>query len=458
MAKMWTGVTAGKTDPLADDFNSSIRFDKRMARQDITGSIAHAAMLASKGIITEAEGDALAEGLAGILEDLQTGKLTIDESCEDIHMFVEQVLTERIGETGKKLHTARSRNDQVALDLRMTLRDENDEISGLIRKLLKVLADTAEKHKESIMPGYTHLQRAQPVSFGHHLMAYAMMLLRDLERLKDCRKRTNVSPIGCCALAGTTYETDRQMEAGLLGFEGIAMNSMDGVSDRDFAVEMLSTLAILMMHLSRLSEELILWASWEFRFISLSDAYTTGSSIMPQKRNADMAELIRGKTGRVYGELMGLLTTLKGLPLAYNKDMQEDKEGVFDACDTVKMCLKVLTPMLESMQVNTGNMLLAAQKGFINATDLADYLVKKGMPFRTAYKISGQIVRHCMETGQVLETLPPESYREFSELFDDDVYAAIDLKACMEKRISEGGTSASSVEKQIALVRKEIGE
>ena len=458
MAKMWTGVTAGKTDPLADDFNSSIRFDKRMARQDITGSIAHAAMLASKGIITEAEGDALAAGLAEILEDLQTGKLTIDESCEDIHMFVEQVLTERIGETGKKLHTARSRNDQVALDLRMTLRDENDEISGLIRKLLKVLADTAEKHKESIMPGYTHLQRAQPVSFGHHLMAYAMMLLRDLERLKDCRKRTNVSPIGCCALAGTTYETDRQMEAGLLGFEGIAMNSMDGVSDRDFAVEMLSTLAILMMHLSRLSEELILWASWEFRFISLSDAYTTGSSIMPQKRNADMAELIRGKTGRVYGELMGLLTTLKGLPLTYNKDMQEDKEGVFDACDTVKMCLKVLTPMLESMQVNIGNMLLAAQKGFINATDLADYLVKKGMPFRTAYKISGQIVRHCMETGQVLETLPPESYREFSELFDDDVYAAIDLKACMEKRISEGGTSASSVEKQIALVRKEIGE
>ena len=458
MAKMWTGVTAGKTDPLADDFNSSIRFDKRMARQDITGSIAHAAMLASKGIITEAEGDALAEGLAGILEDLQTGKLTIDESCEDIHMFVEQVLTERIGETGKKLHTARSRNDQVALDLRMTLRDENDEISGLIRELLKVLTDTAEKHKESIMPGYTHLQRAQPVSFGHHLMAYAMMLLRDLERLKDCRKRTNVSPIGCCALAGTTYETDRQMEAGLLGFEGIAMNSMDGVSDRDFAVEMLSTLAILMMHLSRLSEELILWASWEFRFISLSDAYTTGSSIMPQKRNADMAELIRGKMGRVYGELMGLLTTLKGLPLAYNKDMQEDKEGVFDACDTVKMCLKVLAPMLESMQVNTGNMLLAAQKGFINATDLADYLVKKGMPFRTAYKISGQIVRYCMETGQVLETLPPESYREFSELFDDDVYAAIDLKACMEKRISEGGTSATSVEKQIAHVRKEIGE
>ena len=458
MAKMWAGVTAGNTDPLADDFNSSLRFDKRMFRQDITGSIAHAQMLAAKGILSEEERDAMTEGLAGILEDLETGKLAIDENCEDIHMFVEQVLTERIGETGKKLHTARSRNDQVALDLRMYLRDENDEIRGLNRDLLAVLADLAEQHKESIMPGYTHLQRAQPVSFGHHLMAYAMMLLRDLDRLKDCRKRTNVSPIGCCALAGTTYETDRVLEAGLLGFDGIALNSMDGVSDRDFAVEMLSALAVLMMHLSRLSEELILWASWEFRFITLSDAYTTGSSIMPQKRNADMAELIRGKTGRVYGELMGLLTTLKGLPLAYNKDMQEDKEGVFDACDTVKMCLRVLTPMLQSMQVNTGNMLLAAQKGFLNATDLADWLVKKGLPFRTAYKISGQLVRRCMETGQVLETLPLETYREFSELFDGDVYAAIDLRTCMEKRISEGGTSAASVEKQIAFVRKEIGE
>ncbi|MBR4474385.1 MAG: argininosuccinate lyase [Oscillospiraceae bacterium] len=458
MAKMWAGVTAGNTDPLADDFNSSLRFDKRMFRQDITGSIAHAQMLAAKGILSEDERDAMTEGLAGILEDLETGTLAIDENCEDIHMFVEQVLTERIGETGKKLHTARSRNDQVALDLRMYLRDENDEIRGLIRELLTVLADLAEEHKESIMPGYTHLQRAQPVSFGHHMMAYAMMLLRDLDRLKDCRKRTNVSPIGCCALAGTTYETDRVLEAGLLGFDGIALNSMDGVSDRDFAVEMLSALAVLMMHLSRLSEELILWASWEFRFITLSDAYTTGSSIMPQKRNADMAELIRGKTGRVYGELMGLLTTLKGLPLAYNKDMQEDKEGVFDACDTVKMCLRVLTPMLQSMQVNTGNMLLAAQKGFLNATDLADWLVKKGLPFRTAYKISGQLVRRCMETGQVLETLPLETYREFSELFDGDVYAAIDLRTCMEKRISEGGTSAASVEKQIAFVRKEIGE
>ena len=458
MAKMWAGVTAGRTDRLADDFNSSIRFDSRMARQDITGSIAHAAMLAAKGIISEADCDALTEGLAGILEDLESGTLMIDEGAEDIHMFVEQVLTERIGDTGKKLHTARSRNDQVALDLRMYLRDESDEIAALIRDFLHVLTDLAEKHTETIMPGYTHLQRAQPVSFGHYMMAYAMMLLRDLDRLKDCRKRINVSPIGCCALAGTTYDTDRCFEAEKLGFDGICLNSMDGVSDRDFALELMSALSVLMMHLSRLSEELILWASWEFRFISFSDAYTTGSSIMPQKRNADMAELVRGKTGRVYGDLMGLLTTLKGLPLAYNKDMQEDKEGVFDACDTVKMCLKIMSPMLATMTVNRENMLRAAQGGFINATDLADWLVKKGMPFRNAYKISGQLVRTCMESGQVLETLPLETYRTYSELFDESLYEAIDLKTCMEKRISEGGTSAASVEKQIAFVRKELNQ
>ena len=454
MAKLWTGVTAGNTDPAADDFNSSIRFDKRMFRQDIAGSIAHATMLAAKGILSQADCTALTDGLAGILEDLEKGSLQIDGSCEDIHMFVEQVLTERIGETGKKLHTARSRNDQVALDLRMYLRDECDEISGLIRTLAAVLTDLAEQNKTSIMPGYTHLQRAQPVSFGHYMMAYVAMLLRDLDRIADCRKRMNISPIGCCALAGTTYDTDRVLEAELLGFDGICPNSMDGVSDRDFAVELLAALSILMMHLSRLAEELILWASWEFRFISLSDAYTTGSSIMPQKRNADMAELVRGKTGRVYGDLMGLLTVLKGLPLAYNKDMQEDKEGVFDACDTVKMCLTVLTPMLQTMQVNTENMLHAAQEGFINATDLADYLVKKGMPFRSAYKISGQLVALCMREGCVLETLPLSRYREFSELFDEDLYEAINLKACMEKRCSEGGTSVASVEKQIAAARK----
>ena len=453
MAKMWAGVTAGNTDRLADDFNSSIHFDSRMYREDITGSMAHAAMLSARGIITEKDCELLTEGLAGILEDLQSGKLPIDPDCEDIHMFVEQVLTERIGDTGKKLHTARSRNDQVALDLRMFLRGECDEISGLIRELLDVLLKLAEEHRETIMPGYTHLQRAQPVSFGHYMLAYGMMLLRDLDRLSDCRKRINVSPIGCCALAGTTYDTDRRLEAQLLGFDGIAMNSLDGVSDRDFAVETLGALSILMMHLSRLSEELILWASWEFRFISLSDAYTTGSSIMPQKRNADMAELIRGKTGRVYGDLIGLLTVLKGLPLAYNKDMQEDKEGVFDACDTVKMCLRILSPMLETVTVHRENMLRAAREGFINATDLADYLVKKGMPFRSAYKISGGLVAECMKSGRVLEELPLEEYRQRSELFDGDVYEAIDLRNCMEKRSSEGGTSSESVDRQISYIR-----
>ena len=446
-------MTAGNTSALADDFNSSIRFDKRMFRQDIEGSMAHAAMLASRHILSDEDRDSIMEGLSGILQDLQDGTLTVDEKAEDIHMFVEQVLTERIGEAGKRLHTARSRNDQVALDLRMVLRGECDEITALIKKVLGVLADLAEANKDTIMPGYTHLQRAQPVSFGHYMMAYAMMMLRDLDRLKDCRRRMNISPIGCCALAGTTYDTDRRMEAELLGFDDICLNSMDGVSDRDFAVELMGDISILMMHLSRMAEELILWASWEFQFISISDEFTTGSSIMPQKRNADMAELIRGKTGRVYGDLMGLLTTLKGLPLAYNKDMQEDKEGVFDACDTVKMCLQILAPMLASITVRKEKMLEAAQKGFINATDLADWLVKKGMPFRSAYKISGQIVSMCMENGCVLETVPLEEYRKYSDLFDETIYQAIDLKTCMEKRISEGGTSAASVEKQIAAVR-----
>lgn len=450
---MWAGVTAGNTDRLADAFNSSIRVDSRMYREDITGSMAHAAMLASKGIITEEDRKLMTEGLAGILDDIQSGALPVDQDCEDIHMFVEQVLTERIGDTGKKLHTARSRNDQVALDLRMYLRSECDELSDLIRDLLGALATLAEEHKETIMPGYTHLQRAQPVSFGHYMMAYAMMLVRDLDRISDCRKRINISPIGCCALAGTTYQTDRTMEAELLGFDGITLNSIDGVSDRDFAVELLSTLSVLMMHLSRLSEELILWASWEFQFITISDAYTTGSSIMPQKRNADMAELIRGKTGRVYGDLIGLLTILKGLPLAYNKDMQEDKEGVFDACDTVKMCLQILRPMLLTMTVHKENMLRAAQKGFINATDLADYLVKKGLPFRTAYKITGNLVAVCMQTNRVLEDIPIEEYRQYSELFSEDLYQEISLKTCMEKRISAGGTSSTSVEKQIAFIR-----
>ena len=456
MEKMWAGRTSGTTDSIADDFNSSIRFDCRMFRQDITGSMAHAAMLGAQGIIAPQEADQLIDGLQGILDDLDSGALEFDMSCEDIHMFVEQVLTQRLGDVGKKLHTARSRNDQVALDLRMYLREEIDEISALVKKLVKAVVSQAEANKDVILPGYTHLQRAQPILFSHHLMAYAMMLLRDLGRLADCRKRMNVSPIGSCALAGTTYHTDRRFEAEKLGFDDIARNSIDGVSDRDFCVELMSALSTLMMHLSRFSEEIILWASWEFKFVELSDAYTTGSSIMPQKKNPDMAELVRGKTGRVYGDLMAMLTTLKGLPLAYNKDMQEDKEAVFDAVDTVKMCLKVFTPMLATMTTRPDNMKKAAQGGFINATDLADYLVKKGMPFRSAYKISGQLVARCIAEGCVLETLPLETYRQYSDLFGEDLYQDIDLLNCVQKRISEGGTSVQSVEAQIAYVKEQL--
>ena len=454
MAKMWAGVTDGKTEQIADDFNSSIHFDSRMYKQDITGSMAHAAMLAAQGIISAADADTLVAGLEGILNDLDSGALEFDMTCEDIHMFVEQVLTQRLGDVGKKLHTARSRNDQVALDIRMYLRDEIDEISALVGSLIAVLAEQAETYKAAIMPGYTHLQRAQPITFGHHLMAYAMMLLRDVERLADCRKRMNQSPIGCCALAGTTYNTDRYFEAEKLGFDGICRNSLDGVSDRDFCVELMGAIATLMMHLSRFSEEIILWSSWEFKFIELSDAFTTGSSIMPQKKNPDMAELVRGKTGRVYGDLMALLTTLKGLPLAYNKDMQEDKEAVFDACDTVKMCLKVFVPMIETLKANTANMKLAAQKGFINATDLADYMVKKGLPFRSAYKIAGQLVAYCIQNNTVLEALPLDVYKGYSDLFEEDLYEAIDLMTCVETRISVGGTSVKSVEDQISYVKE----
>ena len=456
MAKMWAGLNAGVTDQIADDFNSSIGFDSRMYKQDITGSIAHAEMLSACGIISQPEKAQLVEGLLSILEDLESGALPIDPGSEDIHMFVEQELTKRIGDTGKKLHTARSRNDQVALDLRLYLRDQAVELKALLRELVAALHDQAAAHKSSIMPGYTHLQRAQPISFGHHLLAYCMMLLRDAGRIDDALRRMDVSPIGCCALAGTTYETDRVMEAKALGFSAIALNSLDGVSDRDYCLEPMSALSILMMHLSRLSEELILWCSWEFKFITLSDSYTTGSSIMPQKKNPDMAELIRGKTGRVYGDLMGLLTTLKGLPLAYNKDMQEDKECVFDAMDTVKACLRVAAPMIRTMTVHEDNMLSAAQKGFINATDLADYLVKKGLPFRSAYKIAGQIVAKCMADGQVLETLPLESYQAFSPLFEADLYSCIDLRACVEKRVSQGGTSLRSVEMQLSWVEEQL--
>lgn len=458
MPKMWAGRTDGNTEKIADEFNSSIGFDSRMFKEDIAGSMAHAAMLGAQGIVSAEEAERMIDGLQSILEDMQSGKLAVDMTCEDIHMFIEQVLTARIGEAGKKLHTARSRNDQVALDLRLYLRGEIDEISRKCKGLLAAICDKAEQYKSAIMPGYTHLQRAQPVTFGHHLMAYAMMFLRDVDRLADCRKRLNVSPIGCCALAGTTYRTDRRFEAEKLGFDSVCLNSLDGVSDRDFCVELLSVLSTLMMHLSRFSEELVLWSSWEFKFVELSDGYTTGSSIMPQKKNPDMAELVRGKTGRVYGDLTALLVTLKGLPLAYNKDMQEDKESVFDACDTVKICIDVFTGMIRTMTALTDNMRKAAQNGFINATDLADHLVKKGMPFRSAYKISGRIVARCIEEGCVLETLPLKVYKEYSELFDNDVYAAVDLDGCVEKRVSEGATALSSVEAQICYAREMLGK
>ena len=456
MAKMWQGVTDGVTAEIADDFNSSVSFDSRMFREDIAGSVAHAKMLSKQGIITEDEKDRIVSGLVGILEDLESGALKIDPAAEDIHMFVEQVLTERIGDAGKKLHTARSRNDQVALDLRLYLRGETDAIISLLKEAAEAVAQKAEEYKTAVMPGYTHLQRAQPILFSHQLLAYCMMFLRDIDRLGDCRERINVSPIGCCALAGTTYVTDRVYEAELLGFSDICRNSVDGVSDRDFALELMSCLSIISMHLSRLSEELILWSSWEFGFISLSDSFTTGSSIMPQKKNPDMAELIRGKTGRVYGDLISLLTALKGLPLAYNKDMQEDKEAVFDAVDTVKACLKVFIPMMKTLKARPENMLKAAQTGFINATDLADYLVRKGLPFRSAYKIAGQAVARCQAEGLVLETLPIEEYKALSELFEENLYRDIDLKTCVEKRISAGGTSRASVDEQLGYVKEKL--
>ncbi len=456
MAKLWAGRSSGQTAQAADDFNSSIRFDARMFREDIRGSMAHAQMLGAQGILAPAEAEGLVAGLEGIVRDLESGALAVDPTAEDIHMFVEQVLTERLGDLGKKLHTARSRNDQVALDLRMYLRRETDELAELLRELLAVLCELAERHKAVILPGYTHLQRAQPVTFGHHLLAYAMMLLRDLDRLADCRKRINVSPIGCCALAGTTFDTDRRMEAAALGFADVALNSLDGVSDRDFCVELLAALSLVMAHLSRLSEELILWSSWEFRFVELSEDYTTGSSIMPQKKNPDMAELCRGKTGRVYGDLMAMLTVLKGLPLAYNKDLQEDKEAVFDACDTVRACLGVMTPMLAGLRVRADRMLAAAREGFINATDLADYLVGKGLPFRSAYHISGQLVAECTRRGCVLETLPLEVYQSFCPEIDAGVYEAVDLGNCVARRKSLGGTSVDNVEAQLAYVREKL--
>ena len=453
MEKMWAGRFVGALDKEADDFNSSISFDSKMYREDIRGSMAHAAMLSAQNIISVEDADKIIAGLEGILADLDSGKLMFNLDCEDIHMFVEAELTERIGDAGKKLHTARSRNDQVALDVRLYLRRRTEEIIELTKKLIGVICDKAEENKDAIMPGYTHLQRAQPITFGHHLLAYASMFTRDIGRMEDALKRMNLSPLGSCALAGTTYNTDREMVARELGFDGIVINSLDGVSDRDFCLELMSAYSVTMMHLSRFSEEVILWSSWEFKFVELDDAYTTGSSIMPQKKNPDMAELVRGKTGRVYGNLMALLTTLKGLPLAYNKDMQEDNEAVFDSIETVEKCLSVFAPMIATMRVNRENMYKAAQGGFINATDLADYLVRKGLPFRSAYKIVGQIVAECIAKKTVLDELPLDAYKAHSELFDNDLYKDISLETCVEKRISAGGTCAESVNMQLEQIR-----
>ncbi len=450
---LWAGRFSKEVDSKVNDFNSSISFDGRMYRQDIKGSMAHAEMLGKQGIIDIHESEKIIAGLKSILEDIDSGKLMLDPNAEDIHMFVEQELTNRLGDTGKRLHTARSRNDQVALDIRLYLKDEIDEILPMVKELMKTVCDIAEKNLDTVMCGYTHLQRAQPITLAHHLMAYANMLSRDVDRLKDTRKRMDRCPLGSGALASTTYPIDRKLTADLLGFEDMTQNSLDGVSDRDFCIELASALSILMMHLSRFSEEIILWCSWEFKFIELDDAYATGSSIMPQKKNPDITELIRGKTGRVYGDLNTLLTMMKGLPLAYNKDMQEDKEAIFDAIDTVKLCIGTFIPMLATMRVNKENMRAAAAKGFINATDCADYLVKKGLPFRDAYKITGTLVARCIELNTTLEALPLEEYKKLCDTFENDVYEAISLDTCVNMRKVPGGPAPESVMMQIEYIR-----
>ena len=458
MDKLWAGRTAGTTANLVDEINSSIAVDRRLYKRDIAGSIAHAKMLAKQQIIAADEAESIIKGLEGIEADITSGALAIDPSAEDIHMFVEQVLTDRIGDAGKMLHTARSRNDQVALDTKLYCIEETENIDDLLDELMKVLSSAkAEQNLEVIMPGYTHLQHAQPVSFAQHLMAYAMMFERDKSRLDDCRKRMlERSPIGACALAGTTFDIDRDYEASLLGFTGISMNSMDAVSDRDHFVELMSALAIIMMHTSRLSEEIVMWASSEFGFVQLPDEYTTGSSIMPQKKNPDVAELCRGKTGRVYGNLMSILTVLKGLPLAYNKDIQEDKEPLFDSVETVKLCIEAFIEMVDVMEVNEANMYESAKQGYVNATDLADYLVVKGMPFRDAYNVSGKVVSYCIGRGCALEELPLEEFKQFSPLIDADVHQRLSLHTCVERRNSAGGTSCASVRQQIEYIRNVI--
>ncbi len=456
--KLWAGRFQKETDTLVNDFNSSIGFDARLYKEDIAGSIAHATMLGKQGIIEEHEAEKIIEGLQAILDDIDADKVEFSLENEDIHMNIESMLTERIGITGKRLHTARSRNDQVAVDFRLYVKREIPVIIDMILKLEEVLIKKAQANLMTVMPGYTHMQRAQPTTFGHYMMAYANMLRRDVTRLEDCLERMDECPLGAGALATSTYPVDRFETARLLGFKKPTDNSMDSVSDRDFAIEFLSACSILMMHLSRFSEEIILWCSWEFKYVDLDDAYSTGSSIMPQKKNPDVAELVRGKTGRVYGSLITLLTVMKGLPLAYNKDMQEDKEPVFDAIDTVELCVPVFTAMLDSLTVRSKNMMQAAAGGFINATDCADYLVKKGMPFREAYMIVGRLVNMCIRTGETLDTLPLKDFRAISDKFDEDVYHALELKTCVNGRTVYGGPAKEAVEQQIAHIQAFVEE
>ena len=456
MAKMWQGRFSKELDEKVNDFNSSISFDSRMYKEDISGSIIHATMLGKKGIISEEDSRLIGKELSAIYEEIESGKLAFDPTAEDIHMFIESVLTERLGEVGKRLHTARSRNDQVALDLRMYLRGQIDRIVGMIKALIKTLVDKAEENLETVMPGYTHLQRAQPITFAHHLMAYVEMFKRDMVRMFNCFSLMNECPLGSGALATTTYPIDREFTAKHLGFDNPTYNSLDGVSDRDYAIELASAISICMTHLSRLSEEIVLWSSWEFKFIELDDAYATGSSIMPQKKNPDICELIRGKTGRVNGNLTTLLTMMKGLPLAYNKDMQEDKEAIFDSVDTIKLCLSTIAPMLDTMTVNKENMRKAGQKGFINATDCADYLVKKGLAFRDAYKIVGTLVGICVEKGTTLDKLDIAEYKKICEVFEEDVYEAIDLATCVKGRNVTGGPAPEAVAKHIELIKNTV--
>lgn len=453
MAKMWQGRFKKELDSAVNAFNSSISFDYRMYKSDIEGSIAHSAMLNKQGILSDADKELIHDGLNSILKDIENGSLEFDMTAEDVHMFIEAELTKRIGDAGKRLHTARSRNDQVATDIRLYLRDEINAVKDLIITLLNVILNIADENTETIMPGYTHLQRAQPITFAHQLMAYAEMFTRDIDRLCDTAKRLNSLPLGACALAGTTHNIDRFYTAELLKFDSVCRNSIDAVSDRDFVIELASAFSLIMMHLSRFSEEIILWCSHEFKFIELDDAYATGSSIMPQKKNPDIAELVRGKTGRVYGDLMTLLTVMKGLPLAYNKDMQEDKEAIFDALDNTKLCLSTFILMLKTLKVNTTNMLNASKKGFINATDAADYLTKKGVPFRDAYKATGELVGYCVDNDLTLEELSLEEFKRVNSAFDNDIYAEIDLKNCVNKRNVYGAPSSDAVKANINELR-----